>query len=89
MKIMTMIWRIFIARHRLARQLRRKKRITAIATRTRKRITAIAMKTKKRIIAIAMKTKRRIIVTATEARSLIITMIMSIITTTDAIWQRS
>ena len=35
-----------------------------------------------------MRTKKRIIATDTEAKSLIITMIMSI-TTTDAIWQRS
>ena len=94
MKIMTMIWPTSMARHRSARQLRRKKHITAVATRTsiiaiamrtRKRITAIAMR-KRRIIAIVMR-KRRIIVTDTEAKSLIITM--SITTTTDAIWQRS
>ena len=57
-------------------------------TRKRKHIIAIAMRTRKRIIATAMR-KRRIIVTDTEAKSLIITMIMSITTTTDAIWQRS
>ena len=56
---------------------------------TRKRITAIATRTRKHIIATAMRTKKRIIATDTEAKSLIIIMIMSITTTTDAIWQRS
>ena len=78
MKIMTMIWPTSMARHRSARQLRRKKRITAIVMRTRKRI-----------IATAMRTRKSLIVTDTEEKSLIITMIMSITTTTDAIWQRS
>lgn len=74
MKIMTMIWPTSMARHRSARQPRRRKRITATAMRTRKHIIAIAMKRKRRIIAIATK------------KSLIITMST---TTTDAIWQRS
>ena len=69
--------------------MRTRKHIIATATRTKKRITAIVMRTRKRITAIAIKRKRRLIVTDTEAMSLIITMIMSITTTTDAIWQRS
>ena len=78
MKIMTMIWPTSMARHRSARQLRMKMLLFATDIRTMKHIIAIAMKRKRRITAIAMK-----------ARSLIITMIMSITTTTDAIWQRS
>lgn len=95
MKIMTMIWPTSMARRRSARQLRRKKRITAIAMRKTPShldqviflsITAIAMGKRKSIIAIVMRTRKSITAIAMKAKSLIITMS---ITTTDAIWQRS
>ncbi len=86
-KIMTMIWPTSMARNRSARQLRRRKRITAtdartrkhiiaIAMRTRKHITATVTRTRKHITAIAMRTRKRIIVTAMRKRKRIIATAM-------------
>ena len=63
--------------------------ITAIAMGKRKRTIATTTRKRKGIIATATRKRKRITATDTEAKSLIITMIMSITTTTDAIWQRS